>query len=270
MTVQAAKPPVVWVFAGLDPTGGAGLLADTATLTALGAHPAGIATLLSGQDSHGIHWWQPLPAEQVRDQALPLRSDLPPAVVKIGAVGTVANAHAIAALLDGLPNVPVVLDPVLASERGDPLAQDELIVALRTQLLPRATLVTPNHPEACRLAGLPPDSAPSELAAALLETGVKAVLLTGGHLPGADDEQVIDTLYQHGKAPLSWSGPRHPYALHGGGCLLASAIAAQLAHDLPLPDAVAQGRTYSAAAWATAWQPADGQRLAGRPTFKEF
>lgn len=268
MTVDAVKPPVVWVFAGLDPTGGAGLLADTATLTALGAHAAGIATLLSGQDSHGIRWWQPLPAEQVRDQALPLRTDLPPVAVKIGAVGTATNARAIAVLLDSLPNVPVVLDPVMASERGDPLAQDELLATLRAELLPRATLITPNHPEACRLTGLPADAASGDLAAALLETGANAVLLTGGHIADTNG-QVVDTLYQRRETPRRWHAPRQPYAVHGGGCLLASAIAAHLAHGLPLPDAVAQGLVYSAAAWASAWQPADGQHLPGRAHFKE-
>ena len=265
----AVRPPVVWVFAGLDPTGGAGVLADTATLTSLGVHAAGIVTLLSGQDSHGIHGWQPLSAEQVRDQALPMRNDLPPAAVKIGAVGTAANARAIAELLDELPNVPLVLDPVLASERGDPLAQDALLTALRDELLPRATLTTPNRPEACRLAGLPLDCASADLVAALLDTGASAVLLTGGHAPSHDGGQVVDLLYRRGDEPLRWTGHRHPYAVHGGGCLLASAITAQLAHGLPLPVAVAQGRAYSATAWAKAWQPADGQHLAGRPTFED-
>jgi hydroxymethylpyrimidine/phosphomethylpyrimidine kinase len=267
VTSHETAPPVVCVFAGLDPTGGAGLLADAATLTALGAHAAGIATLLSGQDLEGVRWWQPVSAQELRAQATPLLRALPIRAWKIGAVGSAANAAAIAELLDQT-ELPVVLDPVLASERGDALGDEEMLAALRRDLVPLATIVTPNAGEARRLAGLPATASLDDAAAALLAAGTRAVLITGEHEVGgsAKGGDLTDRLWRREDArPLTWHVPKLPYAVHGSGCLFATAIAARFAFGMELLPALEQARAVSRRAWAGAWIAGRGQRLPARP-----
>jgi hydroxymethylpyrimidine/phosphomethylpyrimidine kinase len=245
-------------FAGLDPTGGAGLLGDVATLTALGVHAAGVITLVSAQDLEGVQWWRALLPGELRSQAGPLLRGLPIRAVKVGAVGTAANAAAIAELVGQLPGAPVIVDPVLSSERGDAIGHAQLAIGLRNKLLARATLVTPNADEAYRLAGLQPHVPLEEVAAVLLRSGARAVLVTGV----AADNDVLDCLWQRDDAkPIAWRTPRLPYAVHGSGCLLASAIAAGMAHGLGLVPAIERAREYSARTWNGAWSAGRGQRL---------
>jgi hydroxymethylpyrimidine/phosphomethylpyrimidine kinase len=186
---------------------------------------------------------------------------LPIRAVKVGAVGTAANAAAIAEMSGQLPGAPVVFDPVMASERGDALGHAQLAIALRNKLLSRTTLVTPNVEEAYKLAGLPATVALEEVASALIRTGARAVLVTGV----VSGDEVLDCLWQRDEArSMAWRSQRLPYAVHGSGCLLSSAIAAGLAHGLALVPAIERAREYSIRAWQGAWSAGRGQRLPAR------
>jgi len=259
------SPPLVLVFAGSDPTGGAGLQADLLTLAALGCHPLSVVTALTAQDTTGVDGVQPVDAEWVTRQARVVLADLRVDAIKIGLVATPGNAAAIAAALDERPDLPVVLDPVLASGRGDPLGTDATVAALLERLVPRATVVTPNSLEARRLAatsGEDPAALPLERCAErLIARGAKFVLVTGAHEPG---REVVNTLYGAGGRVRSDRWERLPGAHHGSGCTLASAIAAGLAHGLPVPEAVQAAQGFTWQALADGFRPGAGQSIPDR------
>lgn len=243
--------PNVLAIAASDPTGGAGLQADILTLASLGCHPLSVLTAYTVQDTHGVEALHAVDAAHVAAQARCVLADAPALAIKIGVVGSVANVQAIAALLDAHPQVPVVLDPVLASARGDALGGEGTLRALREQLLPRATVATPNSVEARALGG----------AAAILALGCKYVLITGTHEPG---DEVVNTL--HGAAGIAredrW--PRLPGSYHGSGCTLASAIAARLAHGDAVSEAVRRAQDYTWCALERGYRPGAGQQVPDR------
>src|SRR5215475_103366 len=146
------SPPLVLTFSAADPSGGAGMQADILTLASLGCHPLSVLTAITVQDTLGVEGVQALEADWVADQARCLLEDMPVDVFKISVLGSVENIAAIAEVLSDYPDVPLVLDPVLASGRGDELASEEMLHALRELLLPRTAIVTPNSTEARRLA----------------------------------------------------------------------------------------------------------------------
>src|SRR6516225_11751333 len=145
-------PPIVLTFAASDPSGGAGVQADILTLASMGCHPLSVVTAITVQDTLGVEGIQAVDAEWVADQARCLLEDMPVDAFKIGVLGSVEIIAAIAEILSDYPDVPLVLDPVLASGRGDELATEEMLHALRELLLPRTTIITPNSTEARRLA----------------------------------------------------------------------------------------------------------------------
>ncbi|TMG82923.1 MAG: hydroxymethylpyrimidine/phosphomethylpyrimidine kinase [Betaproteobacteria bacterium] len=224
-------PPLVLTFAASDPSGGAGVQADILTLASMGCHPLSVITAITVQDTMGVEALQPIDADWVADQARCLLEDMPVDAFKIGALGSVENITAIAEILSDYPDVPLVLDPVLASGRGDELASDEMLHALRELLLPQTTILTPNSMEARRLAEADDNDEPSlsTCAQRLIETGCEFVLITGTHEP---TPQVINTLYGKGGVVRTDSWQRLPGSYHGSGCTLASAIAAMLANGL--------------------------------------
>src|SRR5436309_11626578 len=178
-----AFPPLVLSFAASDPSGGAGIQADILTLASMGCHPLSVITAITIQDTLGVEAVQALEAEWVSDQARCLLEDMPVDAFKIGALGSVENIAAIAEILADYPDVPLVLDPVLASGRGDELASEEMLHAMRELLLPQTTILTPNSMEARRLADIEDDDEPSlhACAARLIEAGCEYVLVTGTH-----------------------------------------------------------------------------------------
>ncbi len=149
---MASLPPIVLTFAASDPTGGAGLQADLLTLASMGCHPLSVLTALTVQDTRGVDGLLPVEADWVADQARKLLEDMPVAAFKLGVLGSVENAAAIAEIIADYPEIPVVLDPVLASGRGDALAGEELIEVMRELLVPQTTVLTPNSLETRRLA----------------------------------------------------------------------------------------------------------------------
>jgi hydroxymethylpyrimidine/phosphomethylpyrimidine kinase len=259
----AEFPPIVLAFAASDPSGGAGMQADILTLASMGCHPLSVLTAITVQDTLGVESVQPLDAEWVADQARCLLEDMPVDAFKIGVLGSVENIAAIAEILADYPEVPLVLDPVLASGRGDELASDDMLHALHELLLPRATILTPNSIEARRLADADDDEGLSLAVCAqrLIETGCEHVLITGTHEPAA---QVVNTLYGKGGVVRSDTWERLPGSYHGSGCTLASAIAAMLANGLELAEAVREAQDYTWHALAKAYRPGMGQFLPDR------
>jgi hydroxymethylpyrimidine/phosphomethylpyrimidine kinase len=258
-----AFPPLVLSFAASDPSGGAGIQADLLTLASMGCHPLSVVTAITVQDTLGVEALQPIDAEWVSDQARCLLEDMPVDAFKIGALGSVENIAAIAEILSDYPDVPLVLDPVLASGRGDELATEEMLQALRELLLPQTTIVTPNSMEARRLAGADDEEEPSLAVCAerLIAEGAEFVLITGTHEP---TPQVVNTLYGKNGVVRSDSWPRLPGSYHGSGCTLASAIAAMLANGLELPEAVREAQEYTWQALQKAYRPGMGQLLPDR------
>jgi len=252
----------VLVFAGLDPSGGAGISADIEAIAAMGAHALPIVTALTVQDNDRVFAVNPVDANILRHQAQVLIEKIPVAAIKIGIVGNKKNAEVIADVIRALrkhqPDLPVVLDTVLASGHGDALSDDNPEDAL-LPLLGLATLVMPNLPEAARLCG---DDYPLDIQAQrLLGLGAQQVLIKGGH--DSDENQVVNHWFTHGDSH-SWTWERLPGAFHGSGCTLASAIAGLLANGKDLLGALGLAQQYSHQVLASSYQIADGQRIPNR------
>jgi hydroxymethylpyrimidine/phosphomethylpyrimidine kinase len=250
--------PCVLVFAGLDPSGGAGIQADIEAISAQGAHALPIVTALTVQDNERVHGVTPVDSLLLVRQACVLIARVAISAVKIGIPGSVENAEAIAGIVnrlrEGQPDLPVVLDPVLASGRGDALARGNALAGL-APLLPLATLLAPNLPEAAAL-GIDadrPDSAPCP-----------HVLVTGGH--GSGDLVVNRWLQRHGgqAGVREWRWPRLPGEFHGSGCTLASSIAARLALGDTIEQALDNGQRDCHRALANAYTIAPGQAIPRR------
>jgi hydroxymethylpyrimidine/phosphomethylpyrimidine kinase len=247
--------PVVLAIAGLDPSGGAGLAADIQTLTALGAHPAPVATALTVQDSRNAYEVRDLDAEFVVAQARAVLADMPVAAIKLGLLGSAATGEAVAALLNEYPAIPVVLDPVLVASGGAKLAEDALVDVMRRALLPRATVATPNRREFLRLADAINET---ERANALLTLGLKNLLVTGGD---DDTAEVRNCLFSTSASAREWTWPRLDGPFHGSGCTLSSAIAAGLAHGSRVEDAIVAAQTFTFKALDNAQRLGRGQPI---------
>jgi hydroxymethylpyrimidine/phosphomethylpyrimidine kinase len=256
-------PPIVLTFAATDPSGGAGLQADVLTLASMGCHPLSVVTAITIQDSLGVEGVQPLDSDWVADQARCLLEDMAVDAFKIGVLGSVENIAAIAEVLSDYPDVPLVLDPVLASGRGDELASEEMTHAMRELLLPRTTVITPNSMEARRLAEGDEDEEPdlARCAERLLAMGAEYALITGTH---EATTEVVNTLYGRNGVVRADTWPRLSGSYHGSGCTLASAIAAMIANGLDIPDAVREAQDFTWHALAKAYRPGMGQFLPDR------
>jgi hydroxymethylpyrimidine/phosphomethylpyrimidine kinase len=244
----APSPPQVLVFAASDPSSGAGIQADILTLASLGCHPLTAITALTVQDTVGVQSVHPVSAELLEQQARTILEDMPVAAFKIGVLGSVENVLAVAEITSDYPEIPLIFDPVLASGRGDTLSGEAIISAIREILLPQTTLLTPNAPEARRLAENADDESEPSIevcAQRLIEMGVQYVLITGTH---ENTPQVVNTLYGPQGVIRYDEWERLPGSYHGSGCTLASAIAGCIAGGASLEDAVRDGQDYT---WQT-------------------
>jgi hydroxymethylpyrimidine/phosphomethylpyrimidine kinase len=244
-------PPIALTFAASDPTGGAGLQADLLTLAALGCHPLSVLTGFTVQDTSGVEHLEPIAADLVTRQARRLLAETKVAAFKVGVLGSAANVRAVAAIAAAHAQVPLVLDPVLASGGGDPLADDAVLKALLELLVPRATVVTPNTLEEKRLGGTQ----------RLLALGCRYVLVTGTHEAGTE---VSNKLYDSGGLVREDRWRRLPGSYHGSGCTLASAIAAHLAQGRDVPGAVRAAQEFTWQALAAGFRTGAGQSLPNR------
>ncbi|WP_183680383.1 MULTISPECIES: hydroxymethylpyrimidine/phosphomethylpyrimidine kinase [unclassified Janthinobacterium] len=258
---MAASRKTVLVFAGVDPSGGAGIAADILAIAAQGAHALPVITALTVQDNDRVYGVEPVAPELLRRQAQVLIDKMVIHAVKIGIPGSAANARVVAELIAQLrqrqPGLAVVLDPVLASGHGDVLSRDDAVQAL-SPLLPITTVLVPNGPEALSLSG---QLAVADQAAFLQAQGCQHVLVTGGHGEG---EVVVNRWFEGGAMCRAWAWPRLPGEFHGSGCTLAAAIAARLAQGQAMDDALDGAQSYCHAALAGAYAVAAGQAMPQR------
>jgi hydroxymethylpyrimidine/phosphomethylpyrimidine kinase len=242
----------VLVIAGSDSGGGAGIQADIKTITAFGAYAATAVTALTAQNTLGVAAVHVAPLDFIAKQIEVVMADIGADVVK---TGMLADAATIEMVCDALqryaPSVPVVVDPVMVATSGARLLADEALTVLVQRLIPMATVITPNLPEAEALAGMtiPDVDTMPRAATALLSLGAPAVLLKGGHLPGDEIVDLLATI----EGVEEFTAPRiESRNTHGTGCTLASGIAAGLAQGMALRDAVLRARDFVRAAIASA------------------
>jgi hydroxymethylpyrimidine/phosphomethylpyrimidine kinase len=233
----------VLIIAGSDSGGGAGIQADIKTVTALGGYAATAVTAVTVQNTLGVSGVHPIPLEIVTAQARAVLDDIGADAIKTGMLGDAEMVAAVAQLLDSTPGVPAVIDPVMIAKGGASLLAAEAVEAMRGLLVPRATLLTPNAPEAEALTGLACATTDDLRRAgeALLTAGARAVLMKGGHIAG---ERVVDLLMTDA-GETAFEGERiDTRHTHGTGCTLASACATGLAQGLSLTEAVARAWDY--------------------------
>jgi hydroxymethylpyrimidine/phosphomethylpyrimidine kinase len=244
--------PVALTIAGSDSSGGAGIQADLKTFAALGVYGASVITALTAQNTRGVTGLHPVPAEFVTAQIDAVFGDLDVSAVKIGMVAQLATIDAIATGLTRWSPKHLVLDPVMVATSGDRLLAADAVEGLRTKLIPRASLITPNLPEAAALLDEPvaaSEAAIERQGQRLLAMGCGAVLIKGGHGQGPDS---IDYLFSS-NGTVALAAPRIATKnTHGTGCSLSSAIAAGLARGEDMETAVRNAKAWISAAIAAA------------------
>lgn len=242
-----AAPPVALTVAGSDSGGGAGVQADLKTFHAFGVFGTSALTAVTVQNTLGVSAIHKVPAELVAAQIAAVAADLHPAAGKTGMLADAAIIGAVARALREADLKSLVVDPVMVAASGDPLLEDAAVAVLRKELLPLASLVTPNLDEAEILTdrSVRSEDEMRVAAEALLASGCGAVLLKGGHLEG---DEVVDLFYD-GTAWLEWRSPRlHTRSSHGTGCTLSAAVTASLASGYALDESVDRGIRFTRAA----------------------
>ena len=242
--------PNVLSIAGVDPSGGAGLLADLKTFSALGAYGTGVVTALTVQNTQGVTGVQPVPVAFIAQQIDTLFADIRIDAVKLGMLGT---AEVVATVADALRRHGVrrlVVDPVMVSKSGHPLLSPDAVAALRDQILPLAGIITPNLPEAEVLLACPPIRTLDDMrdaARALHALGPRIVVLKGGHLDNSESTDIIDDGTIQFELPAARIITKNT---HGTGCTLSAAIAALLPQQIDPLDAIRAAKAYLTSAIA--------------------
>ena len=231
-------------IAGSDSCGGAGIQADIKTMSALGCYACSVVTAVTAQDTLRVHQVMDVPVAMVVSQLHAVLADISPLAIKTGMIGNAEIAAAVAVELETAPRVPLVVDPVMVATSGDPLMRAGTLYIVTGRLLPLATIVTPNIPEAEAMADMKivSDDDVWTAAARILNFGCKAVLVKGGHAEGTTKTDRL----------LTADGTRHEYCsatintpnTHGTGCTLSSAITAFLARGCRLEEAVGKAKEY--------------------------
>ncbi|WP_295853451.1 bifunctional hydroxymethylpyrimidine kinase/phosphomethylpyrimidine kinase [uncultured Xylophilus sp.] len=249
-SASSTPPLVVWTIAGTDSGGGAGIAADQRAADACGVHLCTVVAAVTAQNSVAVPHVEPLAPAVIEAQIAALEHDMPPAAVKTGLLGGVAQIEAVARAIDRLRNagpLPLVVDPVLGATSGASFADDRVVGAYRRWLLPRATLLTPNRREALRLTGLDENTDSPTLARALRDAGAAAVVVTGGDDRTGDGlaRDWIDTPHAAGWLALPRIDTPHT---HATGCTFAAAAAAAMARGFVAADAAVLGKMAATAA----------------------
>lgn len=250
--------PHVLVVSGLDPSGGAGIQADIQAITAMGAHPLPVLSCLTVQDTCNVQGAEAVDADLIERQIRCVAADAPIHAVKTGAMGDHRIVRMLRELLTELGPLPLVVDPVIKAAGGGELADEKLLAAMRAELFPMASVLTPNGPELTELGGSE-DVATS--AHALLNGGAQAVLATGGHGTGPTIE---NRLFRKDQPETAWQLERVGNEYHGSGCTLAAALSAGLASGLDLPRAIEQAQDFTGRAIRGALRVGHGQPVPDR------
>ncbi|MBL79973.1 MAG: bifunctional hydroxymethylpyrimidine kinase/phosphomethylpyrimidine kinase [Nitrosomonadaceae bacterium] len=258
-------PPIVLSFSANDSSGGAGIQADTLTLASKGCHSLPVITAVTVQNTVGVDDVMALDSRWVEEQARAVLDDMSVHAFKIGMLGSVENIVAIAKIVSEYPDIPVVLDPILSSGRGDELVNEDMITAICNSLVPQTTIITPNSIEARRLVrNREEDSDEQDLGKCskeILNMGCKYVLVTGTH---ENTHQVENILYADSGIVRSDIWKRLIGSYHGSGCTLASAIAANLANGMPVSEGVYEAQEYTWQTLKNGFHPGVGQYLPDR------
>jgi hydroxymethylpyrimidine/phosphomethylpyrimidine kinase len=260
--MDTTQPPIVLVFAGNDPSGGAGLCADIQALASMNCHTAPIVTCITEQDTCQVRKSTPLSGEQVAAQAEMVLADMPIAACKIGLLGSVEIVEAIQQVLLKYPHIAVILDPVLAAGSGKSLTTITVADAIIKKLLPLTQILTPNSLEARVLTKI--THSLDAAAAQLIDYGCEYVCITGTH---EDTDSVINSLYtdNNAKQPIkSWYWQRLPHTYHGSGCTYAASLAGLLAQGKDMLTAVYEAQVYTWTSLQRGYQPGHGQALPNR------
>lgn len=241
----------VLIVAGSDSGGGAGIQADIKTVTMFGAYAATAVSAITVQNTVGVSEVLPLDPDLIVRQMQAVLDDIGADVVKTGMLHSTEVIEAVAREIDARADLSLVVDPVMVATSGDPLLQDDAMIALRNLLVPAATILTPNMPEAARLTGQTVETLDDQKRAgdALMGLGPTAVLVKGGHGQGTD---VHDVLVTEDSIEVMSSPRIDTVHTHGTGCTLASAIAALLSKGAPMREAVSIARDYVHEAIASA------------------
>jgi hydroxymethylpyrimidine/phosphomethylpyrimidine kinase len=241
------KPARVLIIAGSDSSGGAGIQADIKTATALGAYAMTAVTAVTAQDTTGVHTIFPIPPRIVREQILACLNDIGADAIKTGMLGSAELVEVVAeTLAEYAKDIPLVVDPVMASTSGSQFLDDDALKALKCSLVPLATLITPNEPEFQRLSASFEEVGEvvgqGKSIAPFLAFGVRAILVKGGHSEGGGE--IVDFLY-HADGESKFASTRLDTTnTHGTGCTLSTAIACGLGEGMALKDAVARAHAF--------------------------
>ena len=244
MTTPPARIPIALTIAGSDSSGGAGIQADLKAFSAFGVYGASVITALTAQNTRGVSAVEAISPGFIVAQMEAVLSDLDVGAIKTGMLANAAIVEAVAARLASAPPLPVVVDPVMVATTGALLLEKDAVEAIRKWLLPRATLVTPNAPEAATLLGWTireSSQLPSAARVLVEDMDVRAVLVKGGDLPGAE---LLDVFYDGERIELFRSSRIETTSTHGSGCALSSAIAAHVARGSEILDAVRKAREW--------------------------
>ena len=262
---MSKKLPNVMTFSATDATSGAGLQADVLTIASLRCNPLSIVTGVSVQDTIGVRGLTAINAELVNDQTRTILGDMEISAFKCGLLGSVENIRIIAEILEDYPEIPLIIDPVLASGRGDDLVNVEMMKVMLELLFPKSYLITPNSHEARRMVIEGNENFEDlsiDLCAERLKLlGCKNILITGAD---ENTEKVINILYEKSGTvnPFHWD--RLPEVYHGSGCTLASAVSAYLALGVNLKTAVEEAQIYTWESLKNASKPGKGQYIPER------
>ena len=254
--MTGSRPPTVMTIAGSDSGGGAGIQADLKTFSALGVFGTSTLTAITAQNTVGVSAVHEVPTEVIAAQIDAVITDIGADAVKTGMLSSGAIVETVAEAIRRHAIANLVVDPVMVAKSGDRLLREEAIASIRNSLLPLATVVTPNIPEAEELTGqtISADADVRRAAASIVKMGAKSVVVKGGHRDGPP----TDVLYD-GQRFLEFTTERIPSTnTHGTGCTFASAVAAGLAHGLDTPAAVEQAKEYVTAAIRAAYPIGQG------------
>lgn len=243
---QQKSYPIVLSIAGSDSSGGAGIQADLKTFSSLGVYGATAITAITAQNTQGVHSQLAIPPQMVHDQIVAVIEDLHPSFIKIGML---SNTEIVLAVTEALSHysIPIILDPVIVSSSGHRLLSLEAQEVLKQKLLPISTLITPNIPEMQALTSMPLStfSEKEKAAQLLMDYGIKAILLKGGHEEGNTKTDILFSKTANGIQHSTFSADTIPTTnIHGTGCTLSSAITAFMARGLDMQQAISHAKNY--------------------------
>ncbi|WP_353572060.1 hydroxymethylpyrimidine/phosphomethylpyrimidine kinase [Candidatus Albibeggiatoa sp. nov. BB20] len=253
--MQNTQLPIVLVFAGNDPTGGAGLCADTQALALTGCHIAPVVTCTTIQDTRNVYQILPIEKNHILQQAESVVTDMPIAAIKLGLLGSLGAIEAVSQILHTYPLLPVIFDPILAAGGGQNLSNQSIQNALLNLIVPYTTVMTPNTQEIQKLTGF---NDWQWAASELQKKGCEWVCLTGTH---DDTDSVINRLYHQQRCVQSLQWDRLPASYHGSGCTLAASLAGYIAQGKSIPNAVEAAQQLTYRSLQQGYQAGQGQWL---------